>query len=96
MLSMCWGMPRVWGQKAGWIPAEMGSSGGRPLACLTHSDGWALHQEQVLVVLRGWGGGLENRQILAGKSSNACEGLRVHGCTAWGADFCDQFHNYYP
>eukprot|EP00983_Pelagomonas_calceolata_P012838 410414-Pelagomonas_calceolata.AAC.2 len=27
LLSMCWGVPRVWGQKSGKITAKMGSPG---------------------------------------------------------------------
>eukprot|EP00983_Pelagomonas_calceolata_P032434 1017407-Pelagomonas_calceolata.AAC.1 len=41
----------------------MGSPGGRPPACLTSSDGWALDQEHILGGPGGWGwgGGPENR-----------------------------------
>eukprot|EP00983_Pelagomonas_calceolata_P115702 1160224-Pelagomonas_calceolata.AAC.20 len=66
-------LARVWGQKAGKIPAEMGSSRRRPLACLTSSNGWTPHQSI------SWGsgrlqcGGAGNRPILAGKSPNLCE-----------------------
>eukprot|EP00983_Pelagomonas_calceolata_P095489 1158014-Pelagomonas_calceolata.AAC.4 len=44
----CRGLPRVWGQKSGRIPAKMGSPGSSPPACLTNSDGWALYQEHIL------------------------------------------------
>eukprot|EP00983_Pelagomonas_calceolata_P042857 1138678-Pelagomonas_calceolata.AAC.17 len=47
ILSFCRGLPRVWGQRSGKIPATMGSSGCSPPAYLTSSNGWALHQEHI-------------------------------------------------
>eukprot|EP00983_Pelagomonas_calceolata_P106078 1159197-Pelagomonas_calceolata.AAC.3 len=43
------------------MPAKMGSSGGCHPACLTSSDGWALHQEQCLGGPGCWSEGPENR-----------------------------------
>eukprot|EP00983_Pelagomonas_calceolata_P065454 1148597-Pelagomonas_calceolata.AAC.2 len=60
-----WGLPRVWGQKSGEIPAKMGSPGSGPPACLTSSDGWALHQEQSWGF---WGAGMGVRKIAPGTS----------------------------
>ena len=59
--------PKVWGQGTGKIPAKMGSSENTPLACLTSSNGQALHQEHNLGGPGGWGGDPEFRPILAGK-----------------------------
>eukprot|EP00983_Pelagomonas_calceolata_P067570 1149519-Pelagomonas_calceolata.AAC.3 len=45
ILNLCRGVAKVWGQKSGKMPAEVGSPGSCPLACTTSSDGWALYQE---------------------------------------------------
>eukprot|EP00983_Pelagomonas_calceolata_P081043 1155398-Pelagomonas_calceolata.AAC.2 len=78
----------------------MGSSRRCPLACLTSSDCWALHQERILGGLGGWGGGPENRLViccrtlynpLLSMSSCWCEGkgwigmLGTLGCGSGGA-----------
>ena len=65
ILSLCRGVPRVWGQDASQIPAKMGSSESALPAFLTSSDGWALHQEHNAGGPGGWDGGPENRPILA-------------------------------
>eukprot|EP00983_Pelagomonas_calceolata_P124747 1161138-Pelagomonas_calceolata.AAC.3 len=65
------GMPGVWGQKSGKMHAKVGSPGSRPLACLTSSDGWALHLEHILGGPEGWGKGSKHR------SSNPNFGRRL-------------------
>eukprot|EP00200_Dunaliella_tertiolecta_P014494 CAMPEP_0202392902 /NCGR_PEP_ID=MMETSP1127-20130417/92625_1 /ASSEMBLY_ACC=CAM_ASM_000462 /TAXON_ID=3047 /ORGANISM="Dunaliella tertiolecta, Strain CCMP1320" /LENGTH=168 /DNA_ID=CAMNT_0048995449 /DNA_START=177 /DNA_END=683 /DNA_ORIENTATION=+ len=64
ILSLCQGVPAAWGQrkgqKAGKMPTKMGSSGSCLPACLTSSDGWALHQEQSWGF---WGAGMGVRKI---------------------------------
>eukprot|EP00967_Tisochrysis_lutea_P033418 scaffold39766_cov17-Tisochrysis_lutea.AAC.1 len=67
-LSLCRGGSRVWGQKSDKIPAKMRSPGSCPPACLTSSDVRATYKEHILGGPGGWGGGTENRPILAGNS----------------------------
>eukprot|EP00983_Pelagomonas_calceolata_P122293 1160894-Pelagomonas_calceolata.AAC.3 len=84
ILSLCRGLPRVWGQKSGKIPAKMGSPGSRLPACLTSSDGWALHQEHILGGPGDWGGGKNCSSDLKFGRGNGEYLLQTNQCTIWG------------
>eukprot|EP00983_Pelagomonas_calceolata_P093200 1157751-Pelagomonas_calceolata.AAC.3 len=60
-VSLCGGVPRVWGQKPGKIPAKMGSPGSCPPGLPDQQRWLALVQEHNLRGPGGWGRGPENR-----------------------------------
>eukprot|EP00983_Pelagomonas_calceolata_P047193 1140526-Pelagomonas_calceolata.AAC.2 len=88
ILSLCRGVPRVWNQKAGEIPAEMESSGCSP--GLPDQQQWLVpYQEQIS---RGPGPGAGSQKI-AHFWQGRCEKPRLStGSMDWRADSCDHIN----